>query len=760
MKTDISEKKGQKMKNLNALQYFLVIILFTNLYAGDWRWIEIPEKFNPSGIEIDTLNYEFQFIDWNGDSLVDLIIDQHGQLEYYERQKTAALKWQKKNLPLPCFEKFCFTAYPEFDWEKSFFFPNFAIGDLDNDGDWDIVTDSLHFFENIGTNSQPVWQKDPHYFDFAIDSVIAVCDSAHHWQSGTDSVKLFPRFHPRLLDFNHDGKIDFLLDDCLAMHQSGWFFKHLTNRTHLFLNESSGDTLHWKLADALLDKLLGRNGNIRPYENFWDVNISFCDVDNDSDWDVIAHSFPQSFTGIDDPPCWSYYFSIWENKETNFNQQLIELYGVCFPQLLMHYQILDFDQDGNQDFIVTTPRRQLKWVENKSNEGCFEFVKDNPGFGRLNVERNAFPFFYQQTDSSNQLIVSEDYLDFGQTIWVGPVTQGRLRDFGEWNHLRQNLDSINYWIDFEQHEFYFTGEYYINFYDYDKDGDDDFALSYWWGSKFFVKFYRNDGTTQTPIWERDSIFLNFFDDKNFKKPYFIDVDNDGLAELFIKKGIAFTCYQNYGTNSNPDWREENKFLDGISDLEKFHLASADLDGDGDEDLIFGEYDGTLSFYENLGAHSNPRWRYLPEVFQNIDVGRNAAPAFADVDGDGDYDLVVGNEKGFLYFFRNESTVSVKEEKTQSRIVNNFALGQNYPNPFNSSTSICYHLANKCHIALEILNLNGQLVKRLAKGEKSAGNHSIRWDGKDERGREMASGIYLCRLKAKDFCCTKKLLLIR
>ena len=90
----------------------------------------------------------------------------------------------------------------------------------------------------------------------------------------------------------------------------------------------------------------------------------------------------------------------------------------------------------------------------------------------------------------------------------------------------------------------------------------------------------------------------------------------------------------------------------------------------------------------------------------------------------------------------------------------FVLRQNYPNPFNSSTVISFALARSQEVKLAVYNLAGQKVVVLVDGEQTAGMHFVRWDGRDERGRELASGVYLYRQKAGSQVETRKLLLLR
>ena len=90
----------------------------------------------------------------------------------------------------------------------------------------------------------------------------------------------------------------------------------------------------------------------------------------------------------------------------------------------------------------------------------------------------------------------------------------------------------------------------------------------------------------------------------------------------------------------------------------------------------------------------------------------------------------------------------------------FALDQNYPNPFNSGTAIAFDLPQQEIVDLTVYTISGQKVATLVQGIRAAGYHQVFWDGRDEAGAVLASGVYLYRLQVGDQLKTRKMLLVR
>ena len=92
--------------------------------------------------------------------------------------------------------------------------------------------------------------------------------------------------------------------------------------------------------------------------------------------------------------------------------------------------------------------------------------------------------------------------------------------------------------------------------------------------------------------------------------------------------------------------------------------------------------------------------------------------------------------------------------------NDFALAQNYPNPFNPATTVGYSLPVRADVTLTIYNILGQMIKVYHTEDQSAGNYNICWDGTNDAGQNLSSGLYLYRLTAGAFSETKKMILLR
>ena len=96
----------------------------------------------------------------------------------------------------------------------------------------------------------------------------------------------------------------------------------------------------------------------------------------------------------------------------------------------------------------------------------------------------------------------------------------------------------------------------------------------------------------------------------------------------------------------------------------------------------------------------------------------------------------------------------------SDVPEKFVLNQNYPNPFNSSTTINYQISEPGDIVFEIVNILGQRVYYTSFPDSKPGRYSIDWNGIDNNGNELSSGLYFYQLRAPEGCFARKMTILR
>jgi hypothetical protein len=135
-----------------------------------------------------------------------------------------------------------------------------------------------------------------------------------------------------------------------------------------------------------------------------------------------------------------------------------------------------------------------------------------------------------------------------------------------------------------------------------------------------------------------------------------------------------------------------------------------------------------------------------------------------------YGIEEGSDTAFVVIRTNDPAapvINIEVHKSMVTGINDlpqlpttFDISQNYPNPFNPTTTIKYQLPMVSDVKLIIYNVLGQQVRSLLNGQVEAGYHSVVWDGRNQEGQAVASGIYIYRFEAGDFQKTMKLMLLK
>ena|GEM_PF-894720 len=118
------------------------------------------------------------------------------------------------------------------------------------------------------------------------------------------------------------------------------------------------------------------------------------------------------------------------------------------------------------------------------------------------------------------------------------------------------------------------------------------------------------------------------------------------------------------------------------------------------------------------------------------------------------------EHDVTIFLDVEEPTDVEDAGDNINTPRSFALFQNQPNPFNPETNISFSLPERTHASLIVYNIEGKKVRTLLDHDLGVGTHTVRWDGRDENGNAVASGVYLYRLRTKEFAQTMKMVLMK
>jgi len=104
--------------------------------------------------------------------------------------------------------------------------------------------------------------------------------------------------------------------------------------------------------------------------------------------------------------------------------------------------------------------------------------------------------------------------------------------------------------------------------------------------------------------------------------------------------------------------------------------------------------------------------------------------------------------------------NIDDAQKLQHIIKSFKLLQNYPNPFNPSTTIEYQIPRSGKVEISIFNMNGRLVKKIVNQNQNEGSYKVVWNGKNQTGGKVASGLYLYTVKFENSISSKKMLLLK
>ncbi len=267
-------------------------------------------------------------------------------------------------------------------------------------------------------------------------------------------------------------------------------------------------------------------------------------------------------------------------------------------------------------------------------------------------------------------------------------------------------------------------------------------------------------------------------------------DRNGLAHIiFYSMSMGMAAYLTNAPNGN--WQEVEGIepvggqLEGMEcdiDTDRENFSHASYVSGEDEDYKYGKRTdqwqisllepgsyqsagNAIAVDKNNGAHV-VYFHVGSGILQYKLIQSNSISGSAIAEAGWNNDIAVDStiRAHVVYQNNDDQIVYVKESSSfvndQSFQPFDFQLYRNFPNPFNSSTRLAFSLTKPAFVRLMIIDVQGRLVRILKNQVVPAGHHWLIWEGKDQKGQNVPSGIYFCVLQSKQKTLSQRLLLVR
>jgi len=615
-----------------------------------------------------------------------------------------------------------------------------AIGDVDNDGDEDILIgirgyQGIKYFRNYGDSwAVPMANINP-FEKINIEGDVAGLAIGDLDADGDEEI----------LVGNSNGEIQYF-------RNKGGKLIELLGSENPFNGVNVGESSYPAIIDLDVDGgedvLVGNEeGNLKYFRNeggnfteeigsenpFDGVNVGTnpmsIDVDNDGDEDVLVGNeegkiqyFENLSIDVNDPPIATDNFvGISKNMPKTINVLKNDLEPEGEPIELIEFETTTeasgtVERDNNQtpkdltdDKLIYTPSAEFSG--NETDSFTYTITDSNNQTATATVNILAIPIFGEKYNNLNPFFGVDVGYNAAPTVrdLDGDGNEDLLvgNSDGKINYFRNDGDSFTK-IKGSDNPFDAVnvgGLNGITFLDTDFDGDDDLLVG---NSDGKLKYFRNDGGSFSQIKGSDNPF-NGVDVGADAAPTVLDADSDGDEDLLVGNSAGkINYFRNDGDSFTQIKGSDNPF-------NKVHVlwyaapTALDADSDGDEDLLVGDSLGNIKYFRNE-AGSFIKAPASQNPFKGISVEDDAKPTVLDVDGDGDEDLLIGGDEEIKYFENLSVDLTPVDILTGTPVSDTFVLGNLNSSFYANNGEEDYALIKDFDTSLDIIQLKGTAEK--------------------------------------------------
>ncbi len=338
----------------------------------------------------------------------------------------------------------------------------------------------------------------------------------------------------------------------------------------------------------------------------------------------------------------------------------------------------------------------------------------------------------------------------------------------EYNHIINNFDSIYHFqvpdpIDLG------VGGYSVG--DFDIDGKTDIVFSTVWGKVFVIE---NEGNNQYDVVWQGSVESN----NAYIHTWTKDVDKNGKPEFWVLadayyNGIGTTRITIFETEGDNSYQAVGRIdLVGIFSFYAGNMQAIDVDNDGTQEVAVCIDDNFLILKFNGSENHQLYEVYYIKKNELTVSGENSVyfgATMSDLLDDSEYEILISMDhiieqgsqtlgRRFTKIYQPDSTTSVSPN--DGLIPHATTLYQNFPSPFNPSTKIKFEINQVSNTSIKVFNILGKEIRTLLEDDLPSGEHTVQWNGKDDKENDLSGGVYFIQMIAGSYQKTIKTIFLK